>query len=189
MKKMMAAIALTTLSLSSMAAECVALAKDVPQVTWTAFKTPAKAGVNGTFTNTSIVATTAKNAQDLMSTATFTIDTNTSSTKDAARDANIDKNFFSLFKNPGKITGKVLKVTDKKVNVAITLNGKTIEVPMKYTLEDNKIVANGTIDVFDFALNDQLKKLNKACFALHEGKTWNDVNIQLVAKTESAKCN
>jgi hypothetical protein len=85
-------------------------------------------------------------------------------------------------------SGKVLKVTDKKVNVAITLNNKTIEVPLNYTFENNQLVAKGTIDVFDFSLNDQLKKLNKACFALHEGKTWNDVNIEISATTQNTQC-
>lgn len=188
MKKIMLTAGVLALSLSSVAADCVQLAKDAPKVTWTAFKTPAKAGVNGTFGETAINAKAAKNIQELMNNATFSINTKSSSTKDSARDANIDKNFFSLFKEAGKITGKVLKVTDKKVNVAITLNNKTVEVPLNYSFENNQLIAKGTIDVLDFALNDQLKKLNKACFALHEGKTWNDVNIELVAMTESVQC-
>lgn len=188
MKKVFFAAGALALCVSSLAADCLQLTKDTPKVTWTAFKTPAKAGVNGTFTDTRITTKTAKNIQELMNNATFSINTKSSSTKDSARDANINKNFFSLFKAPGQITGKVLKVTDKKVNVAITLNNKTIEVPLNYTFENSQLVAKGTIDVFDFSLNDQLKKLNKACFALHEGKTWNDVNIEISATTQSTQC-
>ena len=71
--------------------------------------------------------------------------------------------------------------------LALTLNGQTKEVPLTYTFEGNKLEAQGAIDVFDFVLNDQLAEINKACYALHEGKTWNDVGIALSAQFSSCK--
>ena len=59
----------------------------------------------------------------------------------------------------------------------ITMNGITKKVPLNYTFDQGTLTANGTIDLFDFSANKALQSITKACFAKHQGKTWNDVSI------------
>ena len=67
------------------------------------------------------------------------------------------------------------------------MNGKTLDIPLSYEYKNRKLSAKGVIDVFDFAMSDELAALNKACFALHEGKTWSDVAIGIDAEFTSCK--
>lgn len=59
----------------------------------------------------------------------------------------------------------------------ITMNDKSLNIPMNYTANDGVITAKGTIDLADFAMIPSLKSINKACYDLHQGKTWQDVDI------------
>ena len=86
-----------------------------------------------------------------------------------------------------KISGVVNKIDSNYLYVDMTLAGKTVKVPMKYDIEDGELEAEGIIDVLDFALSENLAALNKACYALHEGKTWSDVQIEIESKF--SKCN
>jgi polyisoprenoid-binding protein YceI len=176
---------------SKLYAKCVTLEDQAENIvlTWTAFKTPAKVGVNGSFDKISLK--TPKNGSsvgDFVSKTTFEIDTKSVNTKNKARDKKIVKNFFS-FANDSKISGKFLSMKNKTLEVEITMNGKTKVVPMSYVDNDkmNTFVAVGHIDVLDFVLNNQLNAINKACHALHKGKTWNDVALKLEAKLSNCK--
>lgn len=84
------------------------------------------------------------------------------------------------------MTGKVAKLKKNTIELDLLINKTKKTIPLKYTLKDKELKAEGTIDVFDFLLHDNLKAINKACYALHEGKTWNDVNIAL--KTNLKPC-
>ncbi|EQC52413.1 YceI-like domain protein, partial [Bacteriovorax sp. DB6_IX] len=104
------------------------------------------------------------------------------STKNTGRDKKIVDNFF----RDVKISGKVTAIKKNMLITEMVMKGKKVKVPMKYTLEGSKLSATGTIDVFDFMMHSNLDAINKACKALHEGKTWNDVNIEL--KTDLTSC-
>ncbi len=156
-------------------------------INWSAYKTPAKAAVGGTFKGVSFTSSKGEKASEILTGATFKIDASSVSTKDKGRDFKIAKFFFSTLEGGSEITGVVKKVTNKVLTVAITMNGKTLDIPLSYTYKNQKLSAKGVIDVFDFAMNDELSALNKACAALHEGKTWSDVAISIDATFTSCK--
>ena len=153
-------------------------------ISWIAFKTPEKVGVGGEFKKFTITPKKNSSAlKDLMEGATLSIDTSSVHTKNVARDKKIVSNFFEGV----TIKGIVTKLKKATIELDLVINNKKVTVPMKYTLKDNKLSAKATIDVFDFLLHDNLKAINKACYALHEGKTWNDVEIALVANFKPCK--
>jgi polyisoprenoid-binding protein YceI len=150
------------------------------KVEWTAFKTPLKIGVSGSFKNLGVSKVAkAENMSGLLSGIGFNIDTNSVDSKNQARDAKLLKFFFQAMSGGNKIKGKTLQLKKKVLKVAITMNGKTNIVPLRITKSENSFKAIGSIDLFDFAMSAPLAGINKACEELHQGKTWNDVNISL----------
>jgi len=66
--------------------------------------------------------------------------------------------------------------------VDITMNSISLKIPMRYSVVNDKVSASGTIDLADFSMLKSLKSINKACYALHQGKTWQDVDISFEIK-------
>ncbi|GAB4014521.1 MAG: YceI family protein [Bdellovibrio sp.] len=163
-------------------AECLQISEKDLLVKWTAFKTPAKVGVGGQF---STFKFDGKNKGTSIKDITYglglKIDHQSVSTGNEARDAKIAKFFFSTTKNK-EIFARVTKIDDKNITLKVNMNGVDRDVPMSYTILGNELKAQGVIDVFDFSMNKQLAAINKACMALHEGKTWSDVNLELTAQ-------
>lgn len=185
MKVWFSALAIT-LSLSSVAATdlcSVSYQPEGSQLSWTAFKTPAKVGVKGQFKTFTVKASKANNVDGLLAHATFDVDTQSISTNDKARDAKIFQFFFKQMAKGTSITGKVVKVNASDVEVDFTINGATKKVVLakKYDESKNTVALNGTINVLDFGMKENLDSLTKACGVLHEGVTWPDVNIEFVA--------
>ena len=156
-------------------------------VSWTAFKTPKKVGVGGKFTDFTIKAKRAKSVADMLSGATFEINGQSVDTGDKARDVKIEQFFFKKMLKGTWITGKVLKSTEGKAEVEMTMNGSKSVVPMvsKYDEKTKKLTLTATIDVLNFGMKSNLATLTKACFEKHEGVTWPDVNIELSANVVS----
>jgi polyisoprenoid-binding protein YceI len=169
-------------------AACLSTSSDQVSINWVAFKTPLKIGVGGTFKKVKFNGKLRGDSiKSVVEKAKFSIDSSSVFTKNPGRDVKIAKFFFSTMENGSKINGEVVKLTSKKVVVRFTMNNKSVEVPLKYTIANNELKAMGTIDILDFSLNSELAALNKACFAKHEGKTWNDVDIELLAKFMKCK--
>lgn len=149
-------------------------------LTWIAYKTPKKAGVKGAFSKFEITSTKAKSINELIKSATFTIDTTSVDTGDKARDAKIVQFFFKPMSGKS-IMGKVVRIENNKAQVEITMNGKsqTIEMTMNYDEAKNNMVMAGVVDVMNFSMEKNLAALTKACMEKHEGKTWSDVNIEI----------
>lgn len=164
-------------------ANCYEVSNANTKIKWEAYKTAKKVGVKGEFKKFDIKATKKQGKiEELIRGARFTIDVNSVHTKDKSRDAKIEKFFFQDM----KISGVVNKVDSNYLYVDMTLAGKTVKVPMKYDIEDGELEAEGTIDVLDFALGKNLSAINKACLALHEGKTWNVVQVEI--ESNFSKC-
>lgn len=167
---------------------CYLVSNDDITVGWTAFKTPAKVGVKGVLPK---VKYTGKNKltsiESVIKAASITIDTNSVATKNPARDKKISSYFFGNMKKGKMIKAKVKKMSKKSLDIELTANGETRVVPMSYKLKDGKLTAKGHLDVLDFAMGKSLAAINKACFALHEGKTWSDVELNLQVKF--SKCS
>lgn len=163
---------------SSLFAECSYQAEQA-NVTWKAFKTYEKIGVGGSFDHAVIQSKSADSIEKMLLSSTVAIDTSSVNSGNPGRDATLLHAFF-MVQNINTITAKVALVFAKegKVHVNISMNGVTKTIPMSYTvLGEEKIIAKGTIDLADFGMIPSLQSLNKACFDLHSGKTWQDVEI------------
>lgn len=158
------------------------------QVSWTAFKTPKKVGVDGKFTKFQINAKAAQSELDLIKGATFTIDTTSVNTGNPGRDKTILNSFFKLDQKPITLAGQVISVNEKETKVLFDFNGTKKEITMKNTIADGKITLNATIDMMEVGLSKSFAAIHEACKALHEGKTWSDVFIS-VETTPVKKCS
>lgn len=181
MKKIVALAVIFILCGPLMANECEL---ESFSVNWTAFKTPTKIGVSGTFEKPNLESKKSK-ADCFLSTlptSTVHIDTATIKTDNEQRDAAI---VTSLFKNmvKGKYIDAIIKRIDierKELSVEITMNDKTRTIYMPFTSVENTFSAKGKIDLLNFSASDALNALNEACFEKHKGKTWSEVEISFV---------
>ena len=149
---------------------------------WTAFKTPKKVGVGAKFDKFTITSKPAATIQAAITGSTFTVDSSSVNSGNPARDKKIVDNFFTSAAKPIKIEGKVEKVEKDTATVSFTINGVTKSVPMKVAVVEKMATLSGSINVLDFSMSKELAALNEACKALHEGKTWADVDLKLDAK-------
>ena len=192
---------LTVATLLSADGGCVLVQSNDMNVTWKAYKTFAKLGVGGQFTGVSYTANKkeGKNFKELLVGSKVSIDLTKVDTKNKGRDKTLVENFFGKL-NGKTIDGVIVAIeADKKkngksvyhgmVDVNITMNNKTVKVPMRYNYKEENFKATGTIDLFDFSANNALKSINKSCFDLHKGKTWNDVSIAFSTSIKATLCN
>lgn len=192
---------LTLFSFSYAATGCVLVQPADMNVTWKAYKTLAKLGVGGQFTSVKYIPHTleGKNFRELLVGSKVSIDISQITTGNPARDKTLVKHFFDNLK--GKtIEAKIIdiKKTDKHVKgkprtgtitVEITMNEKTLNIPMQYHYAKEHFQASGTIDLFDFNAKYALVSINKSCFDLHKGKTWTDVTIGFSTTIKATLCN
>jgi polyisoprenoid-binding protein YceI len=166
---------------------CFELDKKSVSINWSAYKFLSKVGVGGTFKKAEFTSKKDESIDKVVSSAKFNIDASSVFTKDAGRDVKIVKFFFSTLEGGSKISGVVKSANKKSLVASITMNGKTLDIPMDVEIKGLNFSAKGVIDVFDFAMNDELSALNKACYDLHQGKTWSDVSIGIDAKFTKCK--
>ena len=202
-KTLLSLIALVSLSYATQPAAtgCVLVQPSNMNVTWKAYKTLGKIGVGGKFTEVKYTpaALEGKNFKELFVGSKVSIDVSKIDTGNAGRDETLVKDFFSLLKGKmieGEITS--IKKTDKhekgkprtgNIDVKITMNEKTLTIPMTYVYNKGKFDAKGTIDLFDFTANDALTSIKKSCHDLHKGKTWSDVSIGFSTTIEATLCH
>ena len=166
----------TLLAMLFLAASLSALEIQHTTVKFTAFKTYAKKGVSGIFNKVAVKSIKANNVKSLLSNTIATIDTSSVNSGNKGRDIKLVNKFFAV-QNVKNIKAILSNVQDKSLTATISMNGKTLAIPMSYTVKGNIINAKGTIDLTDFSMIPSLKSLNKACYVLHKGKTWRDVVI------------
>ena len=199
MKKIILSLfTLITFSLAS--GGCVLVQSGDMNVTWKAYKTLAKVGVGGAFTSVKYVpvAKEGKNFADLLVGSTVNIDTTHINTSNPTRDETLVKMFFKQFTTT-TIEARIVAMKAAKrvkeqpytgiVDVMLSMNGKTLTIPMQYYYEKEHFKASGTLDLFDFAGNEALSSINKSCYDLHNGKTWNDVSIMFSTNIKATLCN
>lgn len=162
--------------------------KDGSILAWTAFKTPKKVGVTAKFSDFTINAKNSKSIEDLLSSATFEVNSQSVDSGDKGRDAKIQQFFFKKMLSGTKITGKVLKVSDNMADVELTMNGttKTTRMTVKYDEPSSKVGLKGAIDVLEFSLKESLASITKACYEKHEGVTWPNVDLDLTANIKQS---
>ncbi len=158
---------------------------------WKAFKTAEKVGVGASFTDFSIITSRASSIEALLSSAAFHINALSVNSGNEGRDKKIEKFFFSPMKGGAHIKGFVSKVkpsstTAGVAEVELNMNGKTEDVQMNYTYKEGILTLSSSIDVLKWALDGSLKAINQACYALHKGKTWNDVELLIEGKIKES---
>ncbi len=180
---------------------CVLVQADDINVTWKAYKTFEKLGVAGSFTAVEYTPNKkeGKNFRELFVGSKVKIDPLKIDTHNAGRDKTLAEHFFA--KLAGKaIEGEIVniqadlakegkRVYHGRVDVNITMNSKQLTIPMHYNYHEGIFEATGTIDLFDFSVNKALSSINKSCFVLHKGKTWNDVTIGFRTTVKATLCD
>jgi hypothetical protein len=187
-------------SISHAATGCVLVQSGDMNVTWKAYKTFAKIGVGGQFTAVKYtpIEKEGKNFKALFVGSKVSIDATQINTGNPSRDDTLVRMFFKKLKS-STIEAKIVAIkSDKHVrgkprtgimDAMITFNEKTLSIPMKFHYEKGHLTATGTIDLFDFAARQPLATINKSCYDLHSGKTWNDVTIGFSTTIEATLCN
>lgn len=159
-------------------------------VTWTAYKTPEKIGVGGTFKEVSYRAASLKGKElsGIFVGSTITIDTKSVDTKNNGRDITLVNFFFDQMQSR-TIKATLTALQPNKADngqtgtcsVEITMNGVTKTVVMNYVHDADVFRADGAIDILDFSASKALASISKACYVKHKGKTWSDVAIHFAA--------
>lgn len=185
MKKIAVFVVLLVLGSSALAGDCEV---ESFSVNWTAFKTPAKIGVKGSFTKPELETRQKKDVclMSFLPTTTVHIDTSSVKTDSTERDANIVNAFFKNM--TGEYIDAIIKRVDlekKELSVEITMNDITQTIFMPFTYEDKTFHAIGKIDVLNFSASEALKALNTVCLKEHEGKTWSDVEVSFTIKMKT----
>jgi polyisoprenoid-binding protein YceI len=191
---------LLTFSALSYAGGCVLTQSDNIKVTWKAYKTLAKLGVAGEFTavNYTPHKKEGKNFKELLVGSTVSIDISKIDTKNEGRDKTLVESFFS--KLSGKsIEGEIVSIKANKrekgkpytgtLDLNISMNETSLLIPMNYIYEKENFKAEGIIDLFDFKAESALSSINKSCYELHKGKTWNDVSISFQTTIKATLCD
>lgn len=158
-------------------------------VKWTAYKTPSKVGVGGSFSKVTMQGQQkGETILQIVRHSQFEIDATSLNTRDKTRDLKISKSFFETMKDGPIIRGKVTAIKEQLLEFDLKMNGVTVSVPMAFNFNRGTFKATGVIDVLDFTMLSGLKALTKVCSEKHKKKTWNDVNIEVFAKF-TKKCN
>jgi hypothetical protein len=183
----------------SHAGGCVLVQSGDMNVTWKAYKTLSKVGVSGVFTAVKYVpmAKEGANFRELLVGSTISIDATQIDTSNLSRDKTLVKMFFKQLIST-TIEGKIVAMkADKRVkgkpytgvlDVELSFNAKKMTIPMVYIYEKEQFKAKGIIDLFDFSAHEALGSINKSCYDLHKGKTWNDVNIAFSTHIKATLC-
>lgn len=138
------------------------------KLTWTAFKTPEKVGVPGTFDDITLDG------------SSFVINTKSVNSGNPERDAKLRTFFFDNLSD-SLITGSYGMASNGKIPVTLTMNGIQKTFDFDIAEADSATVVSGTIDIVsDFSGNAALEAIHEACKELHMGKTWSDVSLQVV---------
>lgn len=182
MKKYLYVIFATFIASLSINAEekCVYFLDELKKAktTWTAYKTPKKVGVNGTFTKISYLAQESEDLKKFLQSAKIEIETASVDSGLKERDDKLLKFFFKLLKK-SVIKGEITNVKDDTVLVLLSMNNVKKEVSLKYTLLNDVITLTGEIDILNWSMEKSLASINKACYQLHEKKTWSDVALKI----------
>lgn len=147
---------------------------------WTAYKTPEKIGVTGSFDSIVLnnVGSTGTIEGDIKG-SDFKVDTKTVNSNDPLRDGKLIEGFFKLM--TGDITGKFVDFKEGKATVEITMNGVSTQKEFTYTTNETTLTLNGAIDIInDFEGTSAFNNLHELCKDLHMGKTFTEVDLKVV---------
>ena len=149
---------------------------------FTAFKTLKKVGVSGTFNEFELTKKSVITKKEDLIGSEFIIYTKSVTTENEVRDGKLKKLFFGKLMSR-EIAGEITGLSDSNIAVDITMNEvkKSFSFPIQTTA--NSITFNGTINMIsDFSASEAFKSIHEACYDLHEGKTWEEVDVEATVK-------
>lgn len=198
MKKIILSL-FTLLSISYASGGCVLVQSGDMNVTWKAYKTLEKEEVKGIFTSVNYVPTAkeGKNFRELLVGSRIQIDTTKIDTDDLQIDDTIVKTCLKKLKATSVKAEIISMKADKRIkgqpyqgelDMNITINEKTLVIPMQYVYEKEIFVVKGSIDLFDFSGKEALASMDKECYDIHKGKTWHDVSIEFTTHIKATLC-
>jgi hypothetical protein len=156
------------------------------KISFTAYKTTEKIGVQGQFTKVnfnnikkSITPREALNGTE------FSIPISSLFTNNEDRDSKIMKLFFGVMDNTELLSGNIELTSDTEGIATIKMNNITKSFPVKCTLNGKMASFTGVLNVEDWNAQAALESLNITCFDLHKGadgisKTWSEVKIDII---------
>lgn len=150
-------------------------------VKWTGFKTEKKAPVSGTFNHIKVDIKSANDLTTFLKSSMVTIDSTSLESKNPLRNTNITSTLFALA-SAKTIKGSIVEVkeSENKLTLALTMNELSKKIPMIYEMIDGKIIAKGSIDILDFNMKSSFLAFAQKCAALHQNKSFSDVNIEFI---------
>ncbi len=157
-------------------------------VNWTAFESPEKKGVKGSFDTLNFEAHQKKDdcAFSYFTMATVHIETNSVKTESKERDKTLIEAFFKHMID-GEYIDAIIKRVDldkQELSVEITMNDVSQSIYMPYTFDNKTLKAQGRIDLLNFLASPALSSINEASSEQGKGKTWSDIDVsfELVLK-------
>ena len=173
--------------------ETYTVRQDSTIIKFTAYKTTDKKPVGGKFTSIELKNIETKtSAIDALNGLKFAIPVSSLFTNDATgtRDPKIIDFFFGAMKDTEFISGTFKFDDQKKCLINLKLNGISFNLPMEYTITDNRRFSfKGVLNLENWSAMGALASLNKVCAELHTGedgisKTWNDIAIEATTYLE-----
>jgi polyisoprenoid-binding protein YceI len=148
-------------------------------VKWTGFKTEKKVPVSGTFNSIKLDIQSNDKLDDFLTSAKVEILSESLESMNPGRNKSMTSTLFSLATSK-IIEGQITSVNEdeKSLMLDVTMNEVTNSVKMDYTIENGKIVASGGIDILDFSMQNSYMAFAKECAALHENKSFSEVDIE-----------
>lgn len=148
-------------------------------VKWTGYKTAKKVAVSGTFKDVDVSVDKNEDFVKFLKSAKATIKSASFDSKNPMRDKSITSSLFALATSEN-ITGTIASVDEKAKTLVLdfTMNEVTTQVPMTYTITENKVVAKGKIDILDYDMSAPFKAFAKVCEKLHNGVSYSEVGIE-----------
>lgn len=156
------------------------------KVSWTAYKTTEKIGVEGQFTKVNF--TNIKKSltpREALNGTEFSIPISSLFTNNDERDSKLMKLFFGVMDNTEFLSGSLELTSDTEGIATVKMNNISKSFPVEYTLSGQMASFTGILNVEDWNTQKALESLNIACFDLHKGadgvsKTWSEVKIDIV---------
>ena len=150
------------------------------KVKFVGYKSKAKTGVEGNFDKVKLEIQKNNDFMAFLTSSKVIIDSSSVNTKIKFRDKNINTTLFKpdslkeIIAMIKKVNGDMKKGT---LDVEIIMNKVSKTISMPYTNSNNTLMAQGTIDVLDFAMNNSYAAFAAKCKPFHAGKSWSDVAI------------
>lgn len=162
---------------------------------WTAYKTTAKKGVGGEFTQVNLTEVPESDTEEkALDGVKFSVPISSIYTNNESRDMKIAKFFFGTMTNTELLSGefKNLEGDNKEGHgvISIKMNDVSCDLPFDYTLSENQYDITSVLNIASFKAEASLDSLNEVCYDLHKGadgisKTWPDVAINASIKVKS----